>query len=234
MEKIDTDFKTTGMSIRAHLGSILVTLAVFTAIATTGVSVLELEQEEEQDKPVYYLAPPQDFVEMQTVAPNVANPIDTSSINLEQMEPSIEIELSPLEVAFDPGVSSEVTLNFDISQDFRAAPPGLEEFQEFTIYDQEEVDERPILRYSVAPSIPFALRGEAVEVVVFYFVSEKGKTERQSVLFSSSENPAFSEAAKKAIASWRFKPAKKNGAPVACWVQQTIQFNKGSTSPFTL
>lgn len=234
MDAIDKEFRTTRVSIRAHMGSLLVTVAVFLAIATTGVRVFKLEPKEHEDKPVYYLAPPQDFVEMKTTAPDVSNPIDTSSINLEEAEPSVELEMSPIDVAFNPDVSSEVTLNFDISQDFRAAPPGLEEFQEFTIYDQTEVDEKPVIRFSVPPSIPYNLRGEAVDVVVFYYVSEKGRTERQSVLFSSSENPAYGEAAKDAIKSWRFKPAKKNGTPVACWVQQTIQFNEGSTSPFTL
>ncbi|MBK1879919.1 energy transducer TonB [Pelagicoccus mobilis] len=234
MESIDTEFKTTRVSIRAHLGSILVTVAVFTAIATTGVRVFKLEPKESEDKPVYYLAPPQDYVEVKSSAPDVSNPIDTSSITLEEMEPSVELELSPIDVSFNPDVSSDVTLNFDISQDFQAAPPGLEEFQEFTIYDQTEVDEKPVLRFSVPPSVPYSLRGEAVDVVVFYYVSEKGRTERQSVLYSSSENPTYGDAAKDAIKSWRFRPAKKNGKPVACWVQQTVQFNEGSTSPFTL
>lgn len=234
MTTIDTGFKGPGVSLRAHLGSLVVTAAVFAAIATTGVQIFELELKEQEDKPVYYLAPPQDFVEMQTTAPDFTNPIDASSIALDEIEPSLDLKIEPLDIAFNPDISSEVTLNFDISQDFRAAPPGLGAFEEFTIYDQGQVDEKPVIRFSVPPSVPYRLRGEAVEVVVFYFVTAKGKTDRQSVLYSSSENPIYGEAAKEAIGRWRFKPAKKNGEAVACWVQQTVQFSQGSTSPFTL
>lgn len=234
MVPIETEYRTSRMTLRAHLGSMLATAAVFAAIASTGVHVLELDPREDREKPVYYLAPPENFVQTKASAPDTPVTVDTSSLNVDLVDSEPELDLRPLDVAIDSDVSSDVTLNFDLARDFQASAPGLSEFENFTIYDQADVDEPPRIRYAAAPKIPLQLKGEAVEVIVFYFVDAKGRTEKPSVLSSTSENPAYGEAAKKAILTWRFKPAMKQGEPVPCWVQQEVSFAAGSTSPFSL
>ncbi|MDQ8184798.1 TonB family protein [Pelagicoccus sp. SDUM812002] len=222
------------MTLRSHLGSLLATAAVFAAIASTGVHVWDLQLRNEAEKPVYYLAPPQNFVETRSVSPDTPISVDTTSLNVDPIESEPVLDLRPLDIAIDSDVSADVSLNFDLDRDFQAAAPGLSEFESFAIYDQANVDVAPRIRYSAPPRVPLALRGEAVEVILFYYVNANGRTERPSVLSSTSEDPTYGEAARDAIATWRFKPATKDGKPVPCWVQQTISFAAGSSSPFSL
>lgn len=234
MVPIDTEYRKSRMALRSHLGSLLATGAVFAAIASTGVHVLRLELSEEAERPVYYLAPPQDFVQTRAVAPETPVSVDTSALNVEAAESEPELDLRPLDLAIDSDISSSVALNFDLEREFQAAAPGLTDFDTFTIYDPGNVDVGPRIRYAPPPRVARALQGEAVDVVVFYYVNANGRTERPSVLSSTSENPAYGEAVREALAAWRFKPATKEGEPVPCWVQQTINFSVGSTSPFSL
>lgn len=231
---IDTEYLATRMSIRAHLGSALATAAVFAAIASTGIQILKLDAKPHNERPVYYLAPPKEYLEVRSIASEAPKTIDTFSTELavDQSEP--ELNLTPIEVGFRPGISSDLELELEMSRDFKARAPSLGDFDTFTIYDQIEVDERPRIRYALPPSIENRLRGEEVEVIVFYYVTAKGRTENVSVLFSSSEDSSYGEAAKDAISVWRFKPARKNGEDVPCWIQQAIKFNRGSTSPFSI
>lgn len=234
MIPIETEYRKDRMTFRAHLGSALATVAVFAAIASTGVHVLDLELRDDKEKPVYYLAPPENFVETRSVAPDNPVSVDTSALNVDELQSEPELDLRPLDISIDSDVSSEVTLNFDLASDFQASAPGLSDFDTFTIYDQQDVDEPPRIRYASPPRVGYSYRGEAVEVIVFYYVNANGRTERPSILFSSSDIPVYGDAAKQAIESWRFRPAKKAGESVACWVQQTIKFAAGSSSPFSL
>ena len=231
---IDTECRATRMTIRAHMGSALATAAVFSAIASTGIQILKLEPKVESERPVYYLAPPKEFMEARSVAPEVAQTIDTSSMELSIAPSEPELTLTPIKVGFRPGISSQLEIELEMSRDFKARAPTLGELDAFTIYDQIEVDERPRIRYSPPPEVGFELRGEEVEVMMFYYVTAKGRPESISVLYSSSENAAYGEAAKEAISTWRFRPARKNGNDVPCWIQQSIKFNRKHVSPFSI
>ena len=234
MVSVEREYLSIRLTLRAHLGAALATMAVFAAIASTGLHVLDLAPPVDKEKPVYYLAPPKEYVETRSLAPDAPVSIDATSLNVDLVESEPELDLRPLDIAIDSDVSSNVTLNFDLARDFAASAPGVSEFDTFTIYDPGEVDEPPLIRFASRPDVPRSLRGERVEVIVFYYVTAKGRTERPSVLYSSSDNPVFGEAAKEALKFWRFKPAEKAGEPVPCWVQQTINFAATSTSPFTL
>lgn len=231
---IDTEYLATRMSIRAHLGSALATAAVFSAIASTGIQILKLDPKPQSERPVYYLAPPKEFLEVRSIATEAPQTIDTFSTDLSVDQPEPELTLTPIEVGFRPGLSSDLELELEMSRDFKARAPSLGEFDTFTIYDQIEVDERPRIRYALPPRVDNRFLGEEVELIVFYYVTAKGRPESVSVLFSSSEDATFGEAAKEAISSWRFKPARKNGNDVPCWIQQSIQFNRRDTSPFSI
>lgn len=234
MSFIDTEYRSTRMTVRAHLAAVVATAAVFAAIASTGVRLFKLEPKEERERPVYYLAPPKEFVETKTSVPETPSTIEPLSMNEVGLDSAPELNIKPIDVTISADISSEMTLNLEMGRAFRASAPQLSEFDDFTIFENQDVDERPEIRYAKKPSVPFSLRGEEVEVLVFYYVTAQGRTDSVSVLSSSSENPTYGEAAIDAIQGWRFKPAKKNKEPVACWIQQSIVFSKGSTSPFSL
>ena len=63
----------------------------------------------------------------------------------------------------------------------------------------------------VSPQVDFATAGESVEVE--FTVSTAGKPSNISVL--SSKDFALSDAVVNAVKQWQFKPAQKDGAPVA-------------------
>jgi len=63
----------------------------------------------------------------------------------------------------------------------------------------------------VSPQVDFATAGESVEVE--FTVNTTGKPSNISVL--SSKDFALSDAVVAAVKQWQFKPAQKDGAPVA-------------------
>ena len=58
---------------------------------------------------------------------------------------------------------------------------------------------------------------------IAYIVNEKGRTEE--VQIATATNQEFGEAARDAVARWRFKPGKKDGKPVRTAVVQIVTFN---------
>jgi TonB family protein len=69
----------------------------------------------------------------------------------------------------------------------------------------------PVPIIVVSPQVDSALVGETVEVE--FTVSTAGKPSNVSVL--SSKDAALSDAVVTAVKQWQFKPAQKDGAPVA-------------------
>ena len=224
----------TRMSMRSHLGSIMATAVVFLAIASTSLRMKDIRPARDNERPIYYLAPPEEFVETQAATPKSAANLETFAVDLSALNETMELTLTQIDVSFNPEISAKHFLNMGMTRDFQAAAPELDTFSDFMIFDRSEVDDPPKLRYAAQPEVPFRYRGQEVEVIAFYYVNNKGKTEKPSILHSSSPDSIFAQAAKRAITDWKFRPARKNGQAVACWVQQTIKFNRGSTSPFML
>lgn len=71
MQPIEQEYKATRMSLRAHLGSSLATVAVFAAIASTGIQMGKLGWQPPEERAIHYLAPPQDFADARST-PNEA------------------------------------------------------------------------------------------------------------------------------------------------------------------
>ncbi len=234
MVSIDIKYRNARNGIRPHIGALLATLVLFVAIASTGRSVGKLKSEAQADKPVYYLAPPKELSEARSVTPKTTRTVETFPVEIPSEREAIEIELDQLDVSLKATVSSDLSLSFDIERTFQASAPDLGGLDDFQIFEKSEVDEKPVIRFAREPEVPYRLRGKKVSVTVFYYVTAKGETDTLSILDSSSPNPEYAEAAREAIADWRFRPARKDGRPVACWVQQTIIFNRGSTSPFSI
>lgn len=77
---------------------------------------------------------------------------------------------------------------------------------------------------TVAPIVPreFAAGGAAGLVTVSLLVDEKGNVQEPNVVKSSHKE--LEEPALDAVKKWRFKPAKKDGNPVAVRVAIPIKF----------
>jgi protein TonB len=88
----------------------------------------------------------------------------------------------------------------------------------------DEKAEPPVPVRTVAPDVPpsFARNGASGLVTVSFTVDEKGNVQDVSVVKSS--HAELEEPAMKAIKKWRFKPARKDGNPVAMHVSIPIKF----------
>jgi protein TonB len=77
----------------------------------------------------------------------------------------------------------------------------------------------------VAPVVPrdFANGGAAGLVTVSMMIDEKGNVTETSVVKSTHKE--LEEPAMDAVKKWRFKPAKKDGSPVAVRVAIPIKFD---------
>jgi protein TonB len=89
-----------------------------------------------------------------------------------------------------------------------------------------DVGRPPELADEVQPKYPEVLRGSGLGGVVEleYVISSKGRVGRGSMQVRSSSHPAFSRAAIDALLDARFRPALRNGRPVAVRVRQAIRF----------
>lgn len=234
MRSIDQQYRMTRMTLRSHLGSTLATVAVFAAIASTGMQMGALEPDADEDRPIYYLAPPLDQAQSPSASRRAPPTLEALPLEALVDNEAVELSLEPIDISLSPDMKGSFSLDLEQERQFQANAPELSEFEAFTIFERSEVDRPPLIRYSRAPDVPIELRGDEVEVIAFYFVDDKGRTANHSILDSSSPDPRYGELAVDSIKTWRFRPAQKDGKAVPCWVQQTIKFNRGSTSPFTL
>ncbi|MES1167695.1 MAG: energy transducer TonB, partial [Oleiharenicola lentus] len=83
----------------------------------------------------------------------------------------------------------------------------------------------PVPVRTIAPKFPDEMRrsGSSGLVTVSCLIDEKGNVTEPKVIKASNE--AFSAPALEALAKWKFKPAKKDGNPVAIRVNIPVQFN---------
>lgn len=94
-----------------------------------------------------------------------------------------------------------------------------------TKFSLSEVDTHPRVMHKVPPSYPFRAKRRGVEgkVEVRFLVDKKGRVSQVSLIQAEPEG-VFEESALKAVRKWRFEPGKKDGQPVATWVQVPIRF----------
>lgn len=234
MRTLETEYRSSGRTWQAIVGGTALTVLVFLTIASTRISSSFAPRSSEEALEVYYKPPPAPPALKQAPLPKSSFSEKSFSFDFALKEDPVEIALKTLDVSLDHNLGSSSSLRLELDKKFEARRPAIGDLSEYMIYENTEVDTKPQPVYSPNPVIPTKYRNEAVEVVMFYFVSDKGRPGRVSVLSSTSEEPRYAEAAKAAVAKWRFRPAKKNGEPVNCWVQQTIKYSRGSASPFTL
>jgi periplasmic protein TonB len=85
-------------------------------------------------------------------------------------------------------------------------------------------DVRPVPTKTPPPEYPHSLKRDGVSgvVAVKVLIDATGSVAECSV--SKSTNPGFEEAALEAVKKWKFKPAKKDGAPVEARLIIPIHF----------
>lgn len=92
-----------------------------------------------------------------------------------------------------------------------AAMPPLRE----GLYLQDQVDVKPVPTHEVEPEFPYALASIPTgKALVVFTVGIDGRVGETAVV--SADDALFGSEALKAIAKWRFRPARLKGAPVAC------------------
>jgi TonB family protein len=114
-----------------------------------------------------------------------------------------------------PGLSSRPTL-----------PSGGELHLGDSIFSPADVDRGPELAAEVRPRYPETLRGSGFYGVVEleYVVSANGRVDEETMDVRTSPHPAFTKAAVDALLAARFRPALRNGRPVAVRVRQSVRF----------
>ena len=122
--------------------------------------------------------------------------------------------VSPVQFKFTPDLSVEGSGGVAMEQEELAA----------VIFEEGETDEPAVPLYQ--PSIPYPDRARDLEIEgtleVIIIIDTQGKV--SSVEVVRSPHASITNAARKVIAAWRFKPARNKGVPVRMRVRQVIEF----------
>ncbi len=84
-----------------------------------------------------------------------------------------------------------------------------------TAYELSEVDTPPRLIRKIDPLYPVAAKSEKIQgkVTLRFIVTKDGRVDEATVV-KAAPSGVFSDSALKAILSWQFRPATKDGKPV--------------------
>lgn len=87
-------------------------------------------------------------------------------------------------------------------------------------------DSLPALLQAVSPTYPEALRAAGVSgrVSLEFVVDSTGRASAESVVIRTSDHPAFSVAAQRAVLDSRYRPARQGGRARAARVRQVVVF----------
>lgn len=121
---------------------------------------------------------------------------------------------SPVQFKFTPDLSVEGSGGVAMAQEELAA----------VVFEEGETDEPAIPLFQ--PSIPYPDRARDLEIEgtleVIIIIDTQGKV--SSIEVVRSPHVSITNAARKVIATWRFKPARNKGVPVRMRVRQVIEF----------
>ena len=94
------------------------------------------------------------------------------------------------------------------------------------VYQTNEVDTKPEVLAQVAPIYPPDAEAQKVQdvVVLQVLVDAAGRPQTIRVLRGSRKSGLLDGAATESVRQWTFKPAMKNGRPVACWFNIGVPF----------
>ena len=89
----------------------------------------------------------------------------------------------------------------------------------------EQESAQPTHALNPPPNYPISLRQRGIEGTVWLRVRvDRSGLPEQIILFKTSGYRLFDEAALRAVARWRFRPAKSDGQYLASWVEFPVRF----------
>ncbi|HEY1107547.1 MAG TPA: energy transducer TonB [Opitutaceae bacterium] len=95
------------------------------------------------------------------------------------------------------------------------------------VYDISQVTSQPRPVSQSAPRYPRELRAERIsgEATIHFIVNRNGEVVAPIVV--KADDARLGEAAREAVATWRFEPARVDGRPVDCAMMVPITFSLG-------
>jgi protein TonB len=189
----------------------------------------DVEEEKPKDKPIEEPKEPEEL-ETESEAPpdavEIVRSMESAPIN---DAPALEAaSLSAIEAALngqggggDFGESLSFASGGRIGGTGKNGPLGESADTAFSL---AEIDQKPRAVFQSAPMYPSELRAKKVEgsVIVIFVVDASGKVIEPRV--EKTDHPAFDKPALDAVRQWKFEPAVKGGARVACKMRVPIRF----------
>lgn len=92
-------------------------------------------------------------------------------------------------------------------------------------YELGQVDRAPMIASQLPPPYPYTARRRGIQgaVLVRFLVDEKGHVQHLEIMRAKPPG-VFEETVLRTVPRWRFRPGRKDGRPVATWVETTIKF----------
>jgi protein TonB len=140
----------------------------------------------------------------------------------ELAQPEELLDLGQLELALNPD-GGDWGGDFSISLDRQIAKAGKTD----AVFSMADLDQKPRMIYQPAPSYPPELHRKGVEGIVYviFIIDRNGRVTKAKV--QKSTHQAFERPALKAVAKWKFDPAKRGGKPVQFRMRVPIEFSLG-------
>jgi protein TonB len=138
------------------------------------------------------------------------------------------LDLSQLELALNPGVSSGLLGgDFGVKLSTLAGNTGVGDVD--ALFSLADLDQKPRAIYQPGPNLDASLRRKLPAAVnIVFLVDQHGRVE--SPMVQSSTDPEFERPALAAIKQWRFEPGKRNGKEVRFRMRQPFTFPAGKQS----
>jgi protein TonB len=139
-------------------------------------------------------------------------------------EEAAPLELSQLEVALNPGLGDSAFGDFSVQLVAQATEESSESAVD-EIFSLAQLDRQPRVIIQTMPTYPPELRRKkrTGTVHVLFLVDQRGRVTNARV--QKSTDPAFEEAALRAVRQWRFEPGTRGGKPVQFKMLAPITFN---------
>ena len=152
--------------------------------------------------------------------PNIDEPEPTPPPPPPKLQAKV-IEMKPLSATVNlqrPQLSFEV--NPRLNMGMAVAPPGPARFE------LGDVDTLPMATGRIPPPYPYLARRRGVEgfVDIRFLVDLEGNVRHLEVL-RAEPTGVFEETVLRTVRRWRFKPGRKDGAPVETWVETSVRFS---------
>ncbi len=227
---LETGLNQSTNSIKVVLVAVIVTGVLFLGMSLSRLGEIEATEEPALAKIELFLPPPPP-----PPPPEVETNMEVSQVPI-QVDVSLhpdpaKLTVSPIETTLD--APSQITDRIEVNlTDFQR--PNIEVDLRSIVFEKSEVDQIPARNYSPMPTLPPKLKRQVgdARIIVQLSIDENGRPIHVMVLNSPVEEarPYIIRDLKR----WRFKPARKNGQKVKCWVRFVLVYQKSSSSPFSL